>query len=167
MKTLSGISVISFILLVMSQVMLFNHLHIFGTINPLFYLVFFVFYRFESNQTVLILLSFVLGFLIDFLSQSGGAHTIATLTLGFVRPLIIRYAFGVTLETPQSYFNDSRTLNKMIFLLLLTGIHHTLYFTLVYFSWDAIFLIIKNALFTSLFSLILMSITLGFYPNKK
>lgn len=167
MKTLSGISVISFILLVMSQVMLFNHLHIFGTINPLFYLVFFVFYRFESNQTVLILLSFILGFLIDFLSQSGGAHTIATLTLGFVRPLIIRYAFGVTLETPQSYFNDSRTLNKMIFLLLLTGIHHTLYFTLVYFSWDAIFLIIKNALFTSLFSLILMSITLGFYPNKK
>lgn len=167
MKTLSGISVISFILLVMSQVMLFNHLHIFGTINPLFYLVFFVFYRFESNQTVLILLSFILGFLIDFLSQSGGAHTIATLTLGFVRPLIIRYAFGVTLETPQSYFNDSRTLNKMIFLLLLTGIHHTLYFTLVYFSWEAIFLVIKNTLFTSLFSLILMSITLGFYPNKK
>lgn len=167
MKSFSAGSIISFVVLVLGQVLLFNHLHIFGSINPMLYLLFFIFYRFESNQTVLILLSFLLGFFIDFLSQSGGAHTIATLTIGFVRPLIIRYSFGVTMETPQSYFSDSRTLNKIIFLILLTVLHHTLYFTLVYFSWDALLLIAKNALFTSLFSLILMGIILNFYPNRK
>lgn len=160
-------SVISFVALVLGQVLLFNHLHIFGFINPMLYLLFFVFYRFESNQTILIILSFLLGFFIDLLSQSGGAHTISTLTIGFIRPLIIRYSFGVTVETPQSYSSDPRTLNKLIFLLLLTGLHHAFYFTLVYFSWDAILLIIKNTLFTSIFSLILMGITLSFYPNKK
>jgi len=102
MKTISLVPALSFILLVLAQVMVFNHLYIFGGINPMLYLLFFFVYRFESNQTLLIVLAFLLGFSIDFLSQSGGAHTIATLTIGFLRPLIIRYAFGVTMETPQS-----------------------------------------------------------------
>ena len=167
MKTISLVPALSFILLVFAQVMVFNHLHIFEVINPMLYLLFFFVYRFESNQTVLIFLAFLLGFSIDFLSQSGGAHTIATLTIGFLRPLIIRYAFGVTMETPQSYFSDSRTLNKLIYLLLLVLLHHGLYFTLVYFSWEALSLIAKNTILTSIFSLILIGITLSFYPNKK
>ena len=68
------------------------------------YLLFFVFYRFESDQTLFIAFSFLLGFSIDFLSQTGGAHTIATLTTGYLRPLLIRNAFGITVETPQSFF---------------------------------------------------------------
>jgi len=167
MKIISLVPAISFILLVLAQVMVFNHLHIFGEINPMLYLLFFFVYRFESEQTVLIGLAFLLGFLIDFLSQTGGAHTIATLTVGFLRPLIIRYAFGVTIETPQSYFSDSRTLNKLIYLLLLVLLHHSLYFTLVYFSWEALSIIAKNTILTSIFSLILIGITLSFYPNKK
>jgi hypothetical protein len=71
------------------------------------------------------------------------------------------------METPQSYFSDSRTLNKLIYLLLLVLLHHGLYFTLVYFSWEALFLIAKNTILTSIFSLILIGITLSFYPNKK
>ena len=167
MNFFSLISIVSFITLVFGQVVLFNHLQVFGSINPILYLLFFIFYRFESNQTLLILLSFLLGFLIDFLSQSGGAHTIASLTIGFLRPLIIRYSFGDTMELPQSYFSDSRTLNKLFFLVLLTVIHHLIYFTLIYFSLDAILLITKNTIFTSFFSLILMVITLNFYPNRK
>ena len=166
MNSFSPISIISFITLVLGQVLLFNHLHIFGSINPIIYLLFFVFYRFESNQTFLILLSFLIGFSVDILAQSGGAHTIASLTIGFLRPLIIKYAFGVTVETPQSYFSDSRTLNKLVFLILLIAIHHLIYFSLVYFSFDSILLIIKNMFLTLLFSLILIGITLSFYPNK-
>ena len=166
MNSFSPISIISFITLVLGQVLIFNHLHIFGSINPIIYLLFFVFYRFESNQTFLILISFLLGFSVDILSQSGGAHTIASLTIGFLRPLIIKYAFGVTVEKPQSYFSDSRTLNKLVFLILLIAIHHLIYFSLVYFSFDSILLIIKNMFLTLLFSLILIGITLSFYPNK-
>ena len=166
MKYFSPISIIFFISLVLGQVLLFNHLHIFGSTNPIIYLLFFVFYRFQSNQTLLILLSFLLGFSVDILSQSGGAHTIASLTIGFLRPLIIRYAFGVTVETPQSYFSDSRTLNKLVFLILLIALHHLIYFSLVYFSFDSILLIIKNMFLTLLFSLTLIGITLSFYPKK-
>ena len=158
---------ISFLLLVLLQVVLFNHLHLFGAINPMLYLLFFVFYRFESDQTLLIAFSFLLGFSIDFLSQTGGAHTIATLTTGFLRPLLIRNAFGITVETPQSFFSDSRILNKVFFLIMLVFVHHLLYFILAYFSWESLILILKNTFLTLIFSLLLMGVTLSFYPSKK
>jgi hypothetical protein len=88
---------------------------IFGFINPMIYLLFLVVYRFDDDQTLFILLSFVLGFCIDFLSQSGGAHTIASLTIGFVRPLLIKYSFGVTSEAPSTFQNDLRRRNKYLF----------------------------------------------------
>ena len=72
MKTISLVPALSFILLVLAQVMVFNHLHIFGKINPMLYLLFFFVYRFESDQTALIGLAFLLGFSVDFLSQTGG-----------------------------------------------------------------------------------------------
>jgi rod shape-determining protein MreD len=167
MKIISPISVVSFLLLLIGQVTIFNHLNLFGSINPMLYLLFFIFYRFESNQTLLIALSFLLGFLIDFLAQTGGAHTIASLTIGFIRPFLIRNAFGVTMETPLSYLHDNRVPNKLVFLVLLVLIHHSIYFTLVYFSWDALFLIVKYTLLTTIFSLILLGIALSFFPSKK
>ena len=59
-----------FLLLVLLQVMLFNNLYLFGFINPMVYLFFIVVYRFENDQTLFILLSFLLGFAIDFTNQS-------------------------------------------------------------------------------------------------
>lgn len=167
MNFFSVSAIITFTSLVLAQTLLFNHFYIFGFVNPIVYLLFFVYYRFESNQTLLIGLAFLLGFFVDFISQSGGAHTIASLTVGFLRPILIRYAFGATMDSPQSYFTDSRRINKLIFLVLMVLLHHTFYFTLVYFSWDAFYLILRNTFITSIFSLILMGIALSFYSNKK
>ena len=94
--------IISFFIIVLAQVFLFNNMFIFGFINPMIYLLFLVVYRFDDDQTLFILLSFVLGFCIDFLSQSGGAHTLASLTIGFVRPLLIKYL------PPDKTFNTIR-----------------------------------------------------------
>jgi hypothetical protein len=110
-------------------------------------------------------LSFILGFCIDFLSQSGGAHTIASLTIGFVRPLLIKYSFGVTSEAPSTFQNDLRRRNKYLFLALLILIHHLLYFIIVYFNWNAAYLILKNTILTSLFSLILIALISRFYKK--
>ena len=157
--------IISFVILVLVQVFLFNNMFIFGFINPMIYLIFLVIYRFDNDQTLFIFLSFVLGFCIDFLSQSGGAHTIASLTIGSLRPLLIKYSFGVTSEVPSTFQNDSRRRNKYIFLTLLILIHHLLYFIIVYFNWSATYLILKNTLLTSVFSLILVALISRFYKK--
>jgi hypothetical protein len=38
---------------------------------------------------------------------------------------------------------------------------------LVYFSWESLILILKNTFLTLIFSLLLMGVTLSFYPSKK
>ena len=160
------ILLISFILLVFFQTLVFNNLYLFGFINPMVYILFLVIYRFDYDQTFLIISSFILGFSIDFFSQSGGAHTISSLTIGFLRPTIIKYIFSVSSEIPVSFQNDNRVLDKYLFLSFIVGLHHFLYFTLVYFNLEATSLIIKNTLLTFIFSLILISLISIFYSKS-
>ena len=156
---------ILFVILVLVQVLFLNNMLLFGFINPMIYLLFLVIYRFDNDQTLFIFLSFILGFCIDFLSQSGGAHTIASLTIGFLRPLLIKYSFGVTSEIPSNFQDDSRTRNKYIFLALLIVIHHLVYFIVVYYNWSATYLILRNIILTSVFSLILISLLSRFFKK--
>ena len=155
----------SFFILVFLQVLLFNNMYVFGFINPMIYLLFLVTYRFNGNQTFFILTSFLLGFCIDFLSQAGGAHSIATLSIAYLRPQIIRYAFGVTSEIPTSFANDTRSTNKFLFLSILIGLHHLLYYIVVYFNWDAFYLILKYGFLNSVFSLLLITLISSFYKK--
>ena len=160
------ILLLSFILLVFFQTLVFNNLYLFGFINPMVYILFLVIYRFDYDQTFFIISSFILGFSIDFFSQSGGAHTISTLTIGFLRPTIIKYIFSISSEIPVSFQNDNRVLDKYLFLSFIVGLHHFLYFTIVYFNLDAISLIIKNTLLTFIFSLILIFLISIFYSKS-
>jgi len=146
----------SFIIFLLLQVFIFNQVNLFGYINPMLYVLFLINYRFDRNQTFFLFLGFFIGFFIDLMSQTGGAHTIASLTVSFLRPLLIRNAFGVISELPKSFKNDPRKINRILFLFLFILTHHLTYFIVIYFSWDAFLLIISGALITSFFSIILV-----------
>lgn len=167
MNRKSLILLISFFSLVFFQIFVFNNMNIFGFVNPIIYIVFLVIYNFDSDQTLFILICFLLGFSIDFFSQSGGAHTIATLTMSFLRPILIRNSYGVTSEIPVSFHTDTRRINKYTFLSLLFILHHLIYFSIIFFDWTAIHLILKNTFLTFMFSLTLSIMVLNLYrkPN--
>jgi hypothetical protein len=112
-------------------------------------------------------MGFLTGFMIDIMSQTGGAHTIASLSVSYLRPFIVRNTFGITAELPKSFNSDLRTLNKSIFLASFVFVHHLIYFFVLYFSWDAILLILKGTLLTTLFSLILILILTSFSRPTK
>ena len=160
-------TVVFFLSLVVLQVFIFNHINFLGGINPMLYLLFLINFRFDQDQTFFILLGFLLGFSIDLLSQTGGAHTIAALSISFLRPLIIRYSFGVIAETPKSFQSSPKTLNRLVFLFFTISIHHLIYFIFVYFSWDALYLILKNTFLSSIFSLILIILINSLYRTKQ
>ena len=133
MNRKSLILLISFFSLLFFQIFVFNNMNIFGFVNPIIYIVFLVIYNFDSDQTLFILICFLLGFSIDFFSQSGGAHTIATLTMSFLRPILIRNSYGVTSEVPVSFHSDTEN-NKYTFLSLIFILHHLIYFSVVFFT---------------------------------
>jgi rod shape-determining protein MreD len=157
----------SFVILVLFQVFIFNQMNLFGYINPMLYVLFLVNYRFDRNQTLFIFIGFLLGFFIDLMSQTGGAHTIASLSVSFLRPIIIRNAFGITAELPKSFQSDPRIINKAVFLLFFILLHHLIYFVVVYFSWDAFSLILKSTSLTTFFSLLLVVIISSLFKPTK
>ena len=156
----------SFVLLILAQVLLFNQINVFGFVNPMLYLLFLVMYPFDKNQTFYIFIGFILGFFIDFLSQTDGAHTIASLTVSYLRPIIMKYSYGLTSEKPKSILTDPRKTNNFFFLLVFISVHHLIYFAIAYFSADAFLLIIENSLFTIIFSLILILLISSLYRVK-
>ena len=59
-------NIIRFILLVLTQVLLLNHIDFLGYVNPYIYILFIIVFPFTGNKSLLIFLSFILGLTIDF-----------------------------------------------------------------------------------------------------
>ena len=66
------------------QTLVFNNLYLFGFINPMVYILFLVIYRFDYDQTFLIISSFILGFSIDFFHNQEGLTQYLLLQLDFL-----------------------------------------------------------------------------------
>ena len=149
---------LQFILLILIQVFVLNNINLFGYLNPYLYILFLIIYHFNNNQSETIFLGFLLGFSLDLISQSSGAHTIACLTIGFLRPYFAIFSFRLKLsELPENLISkEARTLNKIGFLFLMIFVHHFILFFIIFLDLKSIFLILKNTFLTSLFSLIVI-----------
>ena len=157
------LSIFQFILLLFLQVFLLNNINLFGFINPNLYLLFFIVYRFDTNPTLLIFLGFLMGLLLDLLTQGSGAHTIASLTIAFIRPIIIRTSFGVNYDIPMGMIEGTQQNQRIFYILMMIIIHHLLLYIIAYFNFDSILIILKNTLFTSFFTFIMIYISLGLF----
>ena len=149
---------LQFILLILIQVFVLNNINLFGYLNPYLYILFLIIYHFNNNQSETIFLGFLLGFSLDLISQSSGAHTIACLTIGFLRPYFAIFSFRLKLsELPENLISkEARTLNKIGFLFLMIFVHHFILFFIIFLDLKSIFLILKNTFFTTVFSIIVI-----------
>ena len=160
------IVVFQFFLLLFLQSFLLNNINFFGFINPNLYLLFIVIHRLNSNPTIFILLGFILGLLIDLLNQGSGGHTIATLTIAFLRPYIVKFSFGVNYDLPMGMVKGSPLSQRLIYISTIILVHHLLLYSVIYFSIDNTLTIIKNTLFTSFFTFVLIYTSLGLFKEK-
>ena len=157
---------ITFFVLIILQFLVFSNIDFFGFINPFVYLLFLVRYRLDGNQSIFILNSFALGFFVDLILGTAGAHTIATLTVAYLRPLIVGFSFGINADVPYAMIKGTRISNQLTYLGLIIFLHGLIYYSISYFSWLAFFQIMKNAFLTSVLTFILIWLILGFYKTK-
>ena len=158
--------IFQFFLLLFLQSFLLNNINLFGFINPNLYLLFLIVYRFDGNPTLLIIVGFVMGLLLDLLTQGSGGHTIATLTIAFLRLSIIKFSFGVNYDVPMGMIKGSLLSQRLMYLILMVVIHHLVLYSVVYFSFNNTITILKNTLFTSFFTFIMVFISLGLFIDK-
>ncbi len=144
-----------FVLLVIVQVLIFNQLNLFGFVNPMVYVLFFYWYPLRNNRPLFLLISFFLGFTIDLFSDTMALHAIASITLAYARPVLMRFCFGANYEFQGFTFKSTTRLQRITFLLLLILLQHIIFFTLEILSFSHILLILKKIVFTSIATLLL------------
>ena len=152
-------------ILILAQIIVLDNINLFGFLNPIIYILFIITYKFDQNQTFFIFLCFLLGFLIDLLTQNAGANTISCLILAYIRPFVINSCFKINSNMPKAYINDPNISHRLYYILSIVLIHHLIYFSIVYFDINSLILIIKYTFLTTIFSIILIWPLISFYRS--
>ncbi|MCB0800896.1 MAG: rod shape-determining protein MreD, partial [Bacteroidales bacterium] len=90
----------AFVLLIVLQLLIFNNIEFSGYVNPFVYVMFILILPVSIPSWILLLLSFLTGFVVDLFSGTMGVHVFATVMAGFVRPWIL--SVNVTSETVEA-----------------------------------------------------------------
>lgn len=161
------INILRFLALVLIQVMILNNINFLGYINPYLYILFIVLFPFNGNQSLLIILSFLLGLSIDMFGNSGGIHAGAAVFIAYLRPSILKFSFGISYEYDTIKLNTTEINKRLLYLSILVFMHHFILFSLEIFNINHIGLILKSTLFSGIFTLILLLGTLLLFSRKK
>lgn len=126
-----------FIILIMLQLLIFNNIEFSGYINPYVYVMFILILPVAIPSWVLLLLSFLTGFVIDLFSGTMGVHAFATVMAGFVRPWAL--SLNVTAEASEPEMSPSSFRNGLRWFLIYTVavvlVHHLALFFVEHFSF--------------------------------
>lgn len=159
-------NLLRFVALVLIQVLLLNNINFLGYINPYVYILFIILFPLDGNKSLLIFLSFLLGLSIDIFEDSGGVHAAACTFIAYIRPVALKYSFGVSYEYNSVKINKADFLERIIYIASLVFMHHLILFILEIFNFNHILLILKSTLFSGIFSIIIILCTLVLFNRK-
>jgi rod shape-determining protein MreD len=161
--------IIRFLLLIGVQVILLNNIRFAGFINPYIYVLFILLLPVKIPRTLLLIVAFALGLCIDVFSNTMGMHAAATVFLAFLRPGILRMLAprdGYEAEAIPSLkeFGFSWFL---VYAMITVLAHHMFLFFAEVFLWTEFFSTMWRAFASSLFSVLLIFITLFLFDKSK
>lgn len=155
-----------FVSLVFLQALIFNNISFLGYINPYIYIIFIALFPVKNNRLFIIFLSFFLGLAIDLFLDTGGIHAAACVFVAYIRPVLLKFSFGVIYEHQTIKFNTVEFGEKLTYLTLLTFIHHFVLFYLEFFSASKIILVLQKTLFSTIFTILLILIITIIFSKK-
>lgn len=156
---------IAFVLLIL-QILVFDHIDLFNYSNPAIYLIILITYRLDLDQFGFIAIGFFTGLFLDLLTQSPGAHSLAGVSIAFLRPAISRFALGANFNQSNALSESTLWSNRMLYLFLMIVVHQFIFSMIIYFNMTHLWTIIKHTLANTLFSFVLITATLTLFQRK-
>jgi rod shape-determining protein MreD len=153
-------NIFRFIILIALQILVFNNIKLFGYLNPFPYVLFIILYPVNSNKSLLLLSSFLLGLTLDMFSDTGGIHATACLILAFIRPYIFKFSFGLSYEYQTIKISEKISSKRIFFILISVYIHHFIIYTLELLRFGLILDIFLRTLLNTLFTTIICILTI-------
>lgn len=159
-------NIIRFIVLVLVQVGILNHINFLGDINPYLYVLFIILFPLRNNRIIFLTIAFFLGLSIDIFSDTGGIHAGASVFLAYIRPLITKFSFGTMSEFYSVKFIDVDFIKRLTYIVIIVFIHHLMLFSLEYFNFTHIITILNHSLLSGIFTIILILLTTAIFSNN-
>lgn len=155
------------VLFLILQALFFDHINLFGFGNPAVYLVLLINYRLNLNQFGFILISFAIGFTLDVITQTAGAHSVASITVAFFRPFIINYSFGKNNELTNPLNTSISLSSRMLYILSIILLHQFIFSFFAFFSFSLGYKIMLYFVVNSLFSFGIIIASLYLFRPKE
>jgi len=152
----------SFFVLIVLQILIFNNIGITSwEIIPAFFLLIILLLPFEIPDWMLLLISFLIGLVIDIFTDSMGLNSSACVIMSFIRPLVLR-----TLSPRGGY--DAGTQPRVHYMGLpwflqyagiLVFVHQFSYYFLEDFTFDHVWRVLIKIIIGTFFSLMLILVS--------
>jgi rod shape-determining protein MreD len=157
-----------FIVFVSLQVLVMNNIHLFKIATPFVYIYLLLKLPIDMTRSRIILLSFVLGLVVDVFSNTFGMHAAACTFAGFIRrPLLER--FVDIRDFPEGSVPSYRLFGYGKFIryaFILTVLHHITLFVIESFTFFQPLMMFVRMTSTILFSLLLILVIEAFNLGK-
>lgn len=164
------IYIISFLLLLLFQILIANSISLWGIITPMAYIMFIFILPFQMSKSLVVLLGFLMGISVDIFTGVLGQHAAASVLIAFLRmPVISIISTQIKFEEHlRPVLWDMKFAWYFQYALYLTLIHHIVFFFLDTMSFHNFFLVLGIALLNVIASLILIFIfQIIFYKTSR
>ena len=167
--TKTVLQIIRFVVLVLFQVLVINHIRLGGYVHPHIYLIFIMLLPFNTPKWQLLVLGFVLGLCIDLFTGTPGLHAGATTLMAFCRPSIIKLVSGnlkfENIQEPSLGQIDGMWMFRYV--LCMVFVHHFALFFLESFSFHLIGQVLLRILLSVPVSIFLIMMILYIFKREK
>tara|TARA_B100001248_G_scaffold114854_1_gene85960 strand:- start:200 stop:718 length:519 start_codon:yes stop_codon:yes gene_type:complete len=169
MKNINQLVFLRFLFIILSQILIFNNILIYG-ISPNIYLIFLIVFPLNYNKSLLYVYVFIAGLILDFFSNTYGIITFSLLLSAWMRPYFLKFSFGhfdaSKVRKTADYIKETSLYQKLTFLILMYLTHQFLLFTVEAFSFEKLGWIIKKTLISTIISIILCYIFILIFYTK-
>ncbi|MFT7251179.1 MAG: rod shape-determining protein MreD [Flavobacterium sp.] len=162
------LNIFRFFILIALQVLVFNNIKLFGYLDPFPYVLFIILYPVNSNRSLFLFISFLLGLSLDMFGDTGGIHATACLILAYIRPSIFRFSFGLSYEYQTIKITEKISYDRISFIVLSVFAHHFLIYMLELLRFGLILDIFLRTLLNTVFTTIVCVLTIYLIkPNRR
>ena len=163
------LQIIRFVVLVLFQVLVINHIRLGGYVHPYIYMLFIMLLPFNTPKWQLLVLGFALGLTVDLFTGTPGLHAGATTLMAFCRPSIIQRISGNQKfeNIPEPNLGQLDGMWFFRYVLCLVFVHHFALFFLESFSIRLIGQVLLRILLSVPVSIFLIMMILYIFKSEK
>lgn len=150
-----------FVILVLAQVVVLNNIQFSGFINPFVYIMFIMMLPVKISRSLLLVIAFITGLVIDLFSNTMGMHAAACLFMAYARPSVLKLMAprdGYDSESVPSAREQGFTW-FLIYASILTIVHHSVLFYIEVFRFSEFFSTFLRVILSSLATLVTIMIS--------